>query len=62
MTQNRMEIEERLRDSRRRPVSLVPVGQCHYCNEPVRGQETFCGPECRDDYQYEKSVRDKTRT
>jgi hypothetical protein len=36
---------------------LPAVGQCHHCGEEVGPQARFCGPECRDDYEFEKRQR-----
>ena len=32
--------------------SLLPVGVCYNCEEPIQGGRLFCDGECRADYDY----------
>lgn len=32
------------------------LGHCVYCNEPVK-QGSFCGAECREDYELEQKFK-----
>lgn len=50
------EVARGLAAVRGRP-ALVAHGGCHYCEEPVAPALTFCGVECRDDYDKELAAR-----
>lgn len=31
--------------------SILPIGLCHNCNDPLPGGQLFCDCNCRDDWQ-----------
>ena len=39
---------------------LPAVGQCHHCGEEIAPQARFCGPECRDSYEFEQRQRSRS--
>lgn len=39
---------------------LPAMGQCHYCEEEIAPQARFCGPECRDSYEFEQRQRSRS--
>lgn len=46
----------------RKNTGLIPTGVCYYCQEPVRPCALFCdGQDCRNDYDYEKKLRQRNR-
>lgn len=36
---------------------LPAMGQCHHCAEEIESQARFCGPECRDAFEFEQRQR-----
>ncbi len=36
---------------------LPAMGQCHHCAEEIAPQARFCGPECRDAFEFEQRQR-----
>ena len=32
-------------------LKLLPMGQCHNCDEPLRGEKLFCDQECAEDFE-----------
>lgn len=36
---------------------LPAMGQCHHCGEEIAPQARFCGPECRDGFEFEQRQR-----
>lgn len=38
-------------------VRLPAMGQCHHCAEEIAPQARFCGPECRDAFEFEQRQR-----
>lgn len=41
---------------RRAATPTLPAGTCLFCGEDTPGR-SFCGPECRDDFQREQRIR-----
>jgi hypothetical protein len=31
---------------------LIPIGQCHYCSDPVPQHHLFCSPDCSEDHRH----------
>ncbi|OEZ98752.1 hypothetical protein [Duganella phyllosphaerae] len=50
------EVARGLAAVRGRP-ALVAQGCCHYCEELVPSALSFCGVECRDDYDKELAAK-----
>jgi hypothetical protein len=36
---------------KRRPAGPVAKGRCHYCDEPVEGDQRWCDIECREGWE-----------
>lgn len=46
----------------RRP-ELTPCGECHNCEEPLKGafaHLNFCDSDCRDDYERRQHLQHRT--
>lgn len=44
--------------TQRKPVSGLPaMGSCHWCDEPVTGEQRFCDRHCADEWERARARR-----
>jgi len=41
---------------KRRKATLLPVGRCHNCDEPIRSG-LFCDADCREDHEKRERMK-----
>lgn len=39
---------------------LPPIGKCHWCGEVVSESRRFCDSDCRDDYERDLKLRNRS--